>query len=57
MAQAWSVRVSIEVLLGESPSKDPFGKPQSAADCDIDGVLEAVKLLHGLSTAEASMRM
>jgi acetoin utilization deacetylase AcuC-like enzyme len=57
MAQAWSVRVSIEVLLGEPPGKDPFGKPQDAADCDIDDVLKAVKLLHGLSAAEANMRI
>ena len=56
MAQAWSVRASIEVLLGEEPSQDPFGKPPDAGLCDIDDLLATVKLLHGLSPAEASMR-
>ncbi len=57
MAQAWSVRVCVEVMLGESPSKDPFGEPEDAASPDIDDLLREVKLLHDLPTPETSMRM
>lgn len=57
MAQAWSVRKCLEVLLGETPSDDPYGKTESIGSRAIEDVLSAVKLLHGLSTAEAEMRI
>ena len=51
LAEAWSVRACLEVLLGESPAVDPFGKAPEGASCQIDRVLGAVKTLHGLAVS------
>ncbi len=51
LAEAWSVRTCLEVLLGESPVEDPFGKAPAREACQIDRVLSAVKSLHGLTVS------
>jgi acetoin utilization deacetylase AcuC-like enzyme len=51
LAEAWSVRACLEVLLGESPAQDPFGKAPEGSGCHIDKVLSAVKALHGLTVS------
>ena len=48
LAQAWSIRASLEVLMGDAVTADPFGKPQYAATPQIDKVVAAVKALHGI---------
>ena len=54
MAEAWSVRACLEVLLGDSPSGDPFGKPADRVPAQIDKVLTAVKVIHGLKVSPQS---
>ncbi len=49
LAQAWSVRATLEVLLGGSPTADPFGKPEGAQSPNIDGLLASVKRIHNLA--------
>jgi acetoin utilization deacetylase AcuC-like enzyme len=51
LAEAWSVRTCLEVLLGETPAPDPFGKAPEGKECEIDRVLSAVKSLHGLTVS------
>ena len=51
LAEAWAVRACLEVLLGETPAQDPFGKAPDAPGCQIDKVLSAVKSLHGLTVS------
>ena len=47
-ALSWSVRNSLEVLLGDAPSPDPVGPAPSAPAPDLGQLIEAVKQLHGL---------
>jgi acetoin utilization deacetylase AcuC-like enzyme len=54
MAEAWSVRACLEVLLGGAPTADPFGKPGDSPACQIDKVLTAVKVIHGLKVSPQS---
>ena len=56
LAEAWSVRACLEVLLGETPAQDPFGKAPESAGCQIDRVLSAVKSLHGLTVSPQSLK-
>ena len=51
LAEAWSVRTCLEVLLGDAPTPDPFGKALASEACQIDRVLSAVKSLHGLTVS------
>jgi acetoin utilization deacetylase AcuC-like enzyme len=51
LAEAWSVRACLEVLLGDAPTPDPFGKAPAGPGCQIDQVLSAVKSLHGLTVS------
>ncbi len=51
LAEAWAVRTCLEVLLGETPVADPFGKAPEGSGCQIDRVLSAVKSLHGLTVS------
>ena len=55
LAEAWSVRACLEVLLGESPAADPCGKAPEGASCHIDRVLGAVKTLHGLAVSPQTL--
>jgi acetoin utilization deacetylase AcuC-like enzyme len=47
-ALSWSVRNSIEVLLGEEPAADPVGAPPPRTPPDITPLVGAIKELHGL---------
>jgi acetoin utilization deacetylase AcuC-like enzyme len=47
-ALSWSVRNSIEVLLGEAPTPDPIGPAPAANAPDLTELIAAVKALHGL---------
>jgi acetoin utilization deacetylase AcuC-like enzyme len=48
-ALSWSVRNSIEVLLGEEPTPDPIGAAPSQTAPDITALIAAIRELHGLS--------
>jgi hypothetical protein len=45
---SWSVRNSIEALLGETPTPDPIGPAPTASAPDLGELIAAVKALHGL---------
>jgi acetoin utilization deacetylase AcuC-like enzyme len=47
-ALSWSVRNSIEALLGETPQPDPIGLAPEVAPPDIDGMIRDIKALHRL---------
>jgi acetoin utilization deacetylase AcuC-like enzyme len=48
-ALSHSIKATLEILLGKSPSPDPLGKPQGAlAKPNIDQILEEVKSRHNL---------
>jgi acetoin utilization deacetylase AcuC-like enzyme len=47
-ALSWSVRNSIEVLLGEEPSPDPVGSAAPRTAPDITALVSAIRELHGL---------
>jgi acetoin utilization deacetylase AcuC-like enzyme len=47
-ALSWSVRNSIEVLLGDDPSPDPVGPAPPRTAPDIEPLLSAIGDLHGL---------
>jgi len=47
-ALAWSVRACIDTLLGNPFSPDPLGHGPRIAGPDIEGMLAAVKRVHGL---------
>ncbi len=47
-ALAWSVRACIDTLLGNPFSPDPLGAGPQIAGPDVEGVLAAVKRVHGL---------
>jgi acetoin utilization deacetylase AcuC-like enzyme len=47
-ALSWSVRNSIEALLGETPTRDPLGAAPAASAPDLDDLIAGVKALHGL---------
>ena len=51
LAEAWAVRASMEVLLGNRVTDDPFGKPSEPSGVHIDRVLAAVKTLHHLTVS------
>ena len=51
LAEAWGVRASLEVLLGNRVTDDPFGKPSEPSGVHIDRVLAAVKTLHHLTVS------
>ena len=48
-ALSWSVRNSIEALLGEAPTPDPIGAAPAARVPDLGELIVGVKALHGLS--------
>ncbi len=48
-ALSWSVRNSIEALLGETPTPDPLGSAPMASAPDLEDLISAVRALHGLS--------
>lgn len=48
-ALSWSVRNSIEALLGQQPTPDPLGPAPAANAPDLAELIAAVKALHGLS--------
>jgi len=48
-ALSWSVRNSIEALLGEAPAQDPIGPAPQARAPDLGELIAAVKSLHGLT--------
>jgi acetoin utilization deacetylase AcuC-like enzyme len=48
-ALSWSVRSSIEALLGESPTPDPVGLAPPAAAPDLTELIASVKALHRLA--------
>jgi acetoin utilization deacetylase AcuC-like enzyme len=56
MAEAWAVRTCLEVLLGDKPTPDPFGKAPPGTACHIDRVLSAVKSLHGLAVSPQTLK-
>jgi acetoin utilization deacetylase AcuC-like enzyme len=48
-ALSYSIKATLEILLGNSPSPDPLGKPQGAMmSPNIDPILEEVKTKHKL---------
>ena len=48
-ALSHSIKATLEILLGKSPSPDPLGKPQGAMmSPDISSILEEVKSRHNL---------
>jgi acetoin utilization deacetylase AcuC-like enzyme len=47
-ALSWSVRSSIEALLGEPPTPDPAGPAPASSAPDLSELIAAVKALHGL---------
>ncbi len=47
-ALSWSVRNSIEALLGEAPTPDPIGPAPAASAPDLSELIDSVKRLHGL---------
>jgi acetoin utilization deacetylase AcuC-like enzyme len=48
-ALSWSVRNSIEALLGESPTPDPIGLAPSSPPPDLTELVRALRALHGLA--------
>lgn len=48
-ALAWSVRNSIEVLLGDEPARDPVGDAPPRTAADISELVHAIRELHGLT--------
>ena len=48
-ALSWSVRNSIEALLGETPAPDPIGLAPQAGAPDLTDLIASVKALHGLA--------
>jgi acetoin utilization deacetylase AcuC-like enzyme len=48
IALSWSVRNSIEALLGETPTPDPVGPAPPARVPDLEELIAGVKALHGL---------
>jgi acetoin utilization deacetylase AcuC-like enzyme len=49
-ALSHSIKATLEILSGKSPSPDPLGKPQGAlAKPDIDQILQEVKARHNLA--------
>ena len=57
LAEAWSVRACLEVLLGETPARTRSAKRRRAPACQIDRVLSAVKSLHGLTVSPQTLRL
>lgn len=47
-ALSWSVRSSIEALLGESPTPDPIGPASAANQPDLLELISGIKALHSL---------
>jgi acetoin utilization deacetylase AcuC-like enzyme len=47
-ALPWSVRNSIEAMLGEEPAPDPLGPAPPVTPPEIEGLIHDVKALHGL---------
>jgi hypothetical protein len=47
-ALSWSVRNSIEALLGETPTPDPVGAAPGAKAPDIDELIANIRRLHKL---------
>jgi acetoin utilization deacetylase AcuC-like enzyme len=47
-AVAWGARRVIEVLLGETPTPDPLGRPAHRLAPDVGGLIEELRALHGL---------
>jgi acetoin utilization deacetylase AcuC-like enzyme len=47
-ALSWSVRNSIEVLLGDDPTADPVGPAPQTAGPDLGELIASVRRLHGL---------
>ena len=48
-ALSWSVRNSIEALLGETPAPDPIGAAPETKAPDLSELIASVKALHGLA--------
>ncbi len=48
-ALSWSVRNSIEALLGETPAPDPLGAAPSQPAPDLSELIGALRALHGLA--------
>jgi acetoin utilization deacetylase AcuC-like enzyme len=48
VALSWSVRNSIEAMLGETPTPDPLGPAPPAPAPDLEPLLAALRDLHGL---------
>jgi acetoin utilization deacetylase AcuC-like enzyme len=48
-ALSWSVRGSIEALLGEERTQDPLGLPPHASAPDLGELVAGLRTLHGLS--------
>jgi acetoin utilization deacetylase AcuC-like enzyme len=48
-ALSWSVRNSIEALLGEAPAPDPVGRPPPATAPSLEHLVGGLKGLHGLA--------
>jgi acetoin utilization deacetylase AcuC-like enzyme len=50
-ALPWSVRNSIETLMGEPPTSDPLGPAPPAEAPDLEELITAVRELHGIDAA------
>jgi acetoin utilization deacetylase AcuC-like enzyme len=48
-ALSWSVRNSIEALVGERPSADPIGSAPVTSPLDLTELVRALRALHGLA--------
>jgi acetoin utilization deacetylase AcuC-like enzyme len=48
-ALSWSVRNSIEALLGEAPTPDPVGPAPDMHAADLSELIDGVKALHGIA--------
>jgi acetoin utilization deacetylase AcuC-like enzyme len=47
-ALSWSVRNSIEALLGETPTPDPIGAASETKAPDLSELIASLQALHGL---------